>query len=161
MPVSKLIGRFHTAAAAALVALVAAGATAPPAEAQTVVAPAEALTRVVEAHGHGEAPAVLRAVLTNRTDVERLARRWYRSLDGTSTLGEGSVVVYARVLADGSVTDAFVPRTGSHHPALNALARRLAMTMQFVPVAADYPPIGTGAPGPMGYWVAQRIVFRR
>ena len=161
MSVSNRGSRFPLAAAAVLTAMLAVGSSAPPAQAQTVVDPVEALARVVGEHGHAEAPVVLPAVLSNKTDVERLARRWYRSLDGTSTLGEGSVVVYARVLADGTVTEAFVPRTSSHHPVLNGLGRRLAMTMQFSPVAVDNAPIGTGAPGARGYWVAQRITFGR
>lgn len=153
--------QFPLAAAAALTASLAAGLSAPPVQAQTIVEPAEVLARVVGEHRQTEAPVVLRAVLSNKTDVERLARRWYRSLDGTSTLGEGSMLVYARVLANGTVTEAFVPRTGAHHPALNGLGRRLAMTMRFSPVALDNAPIGTEAPGGRGYWVAQRITFGR
>ncbi|MDX1578013.1 MAG: hypothetical protein R3266_05995 [Gemmatimonadota bacterium] len=99
--------------------------------------------------------------MTNAGDVERLARRWYASLDGSSFLGEGSVVVYARVLPDGSVAEAFVPTAGPHHPALNSLGRRLAMWMRFAAVDADGTPIGMQELGARGYWVAQRVEFQR
>lgn len=132
-----------------------------PAAAQVAIAPERAVAEVVANHGRTAAPVASAAVVTNTIDVERLARRWYRSLDGASTLGGGSVVVYARVEADGRVTEAFVPFVGPHHPALNGLARRLVRTMRFAAVEPDGSPIGSAALGAGGYWVAQRIVFRR
>lgn len=144
-----------------VVALSLAGATSAPAPAQVAVAPEWALAEVLADHDRTGAPVARGAVVTNTDDVERLARRWYRSLDGPSTLGEGSVVVYARVEADGRVTEAFVPFAGSHHPALNGLARRLVRTMRFASVDPDGSPTGSEALGAGRYWVAQRIVFRR
>lgn len=71
------------------------------------------------------------------------------------------MVVYARVEAEGNVAEAFVPYAGNHHPALNGLARRLAKTMRFAAIGADGSPLDGATIGARGYWVVQRIVFRR
>lgn len=130
------------------------------AEAQMIVDQDRALAQVVAEHGRVEAPVVSRAVLTNADDVQLLARRWYRSLDGANTLGDGDVVVYARILSDGTVAEAFVPEAGPYHPALNGLARRLAMVMHFAPFDADGSTLDRDQLGSTGYWVAQKISFR-
>lgn len=129
--------------------------------AQTVVDPEPTLNGVVLEQGRAEVPVVSRVVLTNADDVQLLARRWYRSLGGESTLGEGSVLVHARILSDGTVAEVLVPATGTHHPALNGLARRLAMVMSFAPVGADGSTLGQAELGSTDYWVAQRINFRQ
>lgn len=147
-------------AALVLAAALPAGLVPAPAGAQAVVTPEPALERVVAERDRVDAPVVSRAVLVNAPDVERLARRWYRSVDGTATLGGGDVVVYARVLPDGTVAEAFVPEAGPHHPALNGLARRLATAMRFAPVGADGATPEPTELGSAGYWVAQRIRFR-
>lgn len=147
--------------AALLAAALLSGLSPLAAEAQVAVAPATAAEAVVAEHDRVAAPVVSRAVLINPSAVQRLARRWYRSLDGTSALGEGRVVVYARVLADGTVAEAFVPTAAPHHPALNGLARRLAMGMRFRPIGPDGASPAGADLGVRGYWVAQRIVFRR
>lgn len=98
-----------------------------------------------------------RPVLTNAGDLARLMRRWYRALDVGGRLGEGSVTLLLRVQPDGSVSDSRVLRSGPHHPALNALARRAGGEMVF---SFDESGSAAGADG-RARWVRQRIDFVR
>lgn len=151
----------HWWTAGVLLALVVSAVPLGGGEAQTVVRPEPADERALTSVLGAEMAVVDRAVLVNAADVERLARRWYAALDGTSSLGEGSVVVYARVLSDGTVAAAVVPEAGPHHPALNALARRVAREMVFTPVDTAGEAIVSDDRDTGNYWVAQRIDFRR
>ena len=93
-------------------------------------------------------------VLTNGTEVQRLLRRGYRSLNFGSSVGLGTVVLRLEVAEDGQVTSARLveAKPGGHHPALNTVARRAALEMVFEPLQADLPQ--------QGRTLLQRITFR-
>lgn len=93
-------------------------------------------------------------VLTNRTEVQRVLRRGYRSFNQGRSLGFGTVLLRLEVAEDGHVTSATVitAKPGGHHPALNAIARRAALKMVFEPSQAEVTEQGRA--------VLQRITFR-